>query len=650
MSNDKNGSFLFGILRNVIRISFLLLFLLIPLAFSDSLANPAFSSKTILFMCGLALFCFLGSGLLLFASRPFDLRITWLDLALAVYVVYILLNRYLLHAEQGFSLKFIEFGCIILLYIILRISTMRDVLYALLATVVGGLVVAVYGTLQLLGYLPKSQSGFIYIAGFINAGPFAGFLVAMGIMALGIYLFREQLIARICNNQAEEKKEPSNKLITLLFGWLSLAGVAAVLIVLPAARSRAAWVAFAVAAILLFAWRYKDDIGVILRKGKISKTILTTAGVLLLIAITGWGIFKIYSINNDSANGRLLVWKVTGTIIKENPVTGVGFDRFKAEYMNAQAKYFQDHHQPAEILLADNTYYAFNELLQTFAEQGLVGLLLIGSVVFACMRIKSREEDLSLKVICYAIIAAVILFGLFSYPMQILPIRIILVTALALLAKQDTNKIITIAVFSGTSSKAAMITGRLVVMLAGIALSAWLFTGATRIGSAYMQWQQALTGYRSGLYKESIPAFEAAWPVLKNEGDFLMQYGKALSMAEQYTAAKKILLQSKSYLNTSITETTMGDVCVALQQFDEAEAAYKQAALMIPSRVYPDYLLAKLYHRNHQPEKAKVKAREVLAKNVKVQSAAVEEIKEEMKRILDNTANSNNVTKTSPIE
>ncbi len=51
---------------------------------------------------------------------------------------------------------------------------------------------------------------------------------------------------------------------------------------------------------------------------------------------------------------------------------------------------------------------------------------------------------------------------------------------------------------------------------------------------------------------------------------------------------------------------------------------------------YPKYLLAKLYSETNQQTKAVQIANELLNKDIKVESVAVEEIKAEMQAIVDN--------------
>ena len=137
-----------------------------------------------------------------------------------------------------------------------------------------------------------------------------------------------------------------------------------------------------------------------------------------------------------------------------------------------------------------------------------------------------------------------------------------------------------------------------------------------------------------------------------------MNYGKALVMAEGYEKGICVLKKAKNHLNTTIIETALGDAHKALENYNEAEEAYEKAAYMIPNRLYPHYLLAKLYVESQQYEKARNKAREVLEKEVKVPSTAVREMRLEMERLLksplviDSVKNKNivyNHQKTSPM-
>ena len=62
---------------------------------------------------------------------------------------------------------------------------------------------------------------------------------------------------------------------------------------------------------------------------------------------------------------------------------------------------------------------------------------------------------------------------------------------------------------------------------------------------------------------------------------------------------------------------------------------FLKASDIVPSRMYPYYLLAKMYQESNQQQKAEEMARVVLTKEPKVHSTAVEEMRQEVKKIID---------------
>jgi hypothetical protein len=75
----------------------------------------------------------------------------------------------------------------------------------------------------------------------------------------------------------------------------------------------------------------------------------------------------------------------------------------------------------------------------------------------------------------------------------------------------------------------------------------------------------------------------------------------------------------------------------------EAEQAYLHAWHMAPARFYPLYLLAKLYDETGQNDKAVAMAKKVMAKEIKIESTAIKEIQEEMKKIIEKHDNKQDV-------
>jgi len=137
-----------------------------------------------------------------------------------------------------------------------------------------------------------------------------------------------------------------------------------------------------------------------------------------------------------------------------------------------------------------------------------------------------------------------------------------------------------------------------------------------------------------GAWKACLEDYEKAYPVLHDDGDFLTNYGKALSMAGEHSKAIAILQQATGRYPNTVVYTALGDSYKATGETGKAEQAYLHAWYMNPSRFYPKYLLAKLYDESGQKEKAVTTAKELLEKQVKIGSTAIDEIRAEMEKII----------------
>jgi len=352
-----------------------------------------------------------------------------------------------------------------------------------------------------------------------------------------------------------------------------------------------------------------------------------------------------YKFKQGSADGRLLIWKVSAGMIKDKPIFGHGAGKFAADYMNYHAAYFKPNPDVPEAMQADNVTYSYNELLKLTVEQGTIGLLLGLAVIWGLFFLKTdcRENNRSHLFLLAARggLLSILVFALFSYPSDILPIKMLFVLFAAVAAthqnpihlfqldKKETTLI---------HSQRAAFTRKVVWYSAlAIVLITVYPTGKylTKQYQAYKTWKDASDIYNVGAYPECLEDFELAYPQLKYNGAFLVQYGKALEMAGKHENSITILNEAKPHLNNTVLYTCIGNNYKALGNNTEAEQAYLHAWNMAPAKFYPLYLLAKLYDETGQTEKAMAMANKVMGKEVKVESTAIGEIKEEMRRIIE---------------
>jgi len=540
-----------------------------------------------------------------------------------------------------------------------------------------GLVQAIWGLLQLYGFARSFHSGFKITGTFFNPAPYALYLAAIFPLALSNILrsddkrFEEirikELIIKSLNDFTLHHSLFLSYLVNKLRYYISLLTVVAIILVLPATMNRASWIGTAAGSVVILSYKYHF----ITRIKEILNTKLKrlTGVVLLILFITLSGA-GLYNLKRGSSEGRLLIWEVTLGKIVEKPLFGYGVGRFEAEYNNWQAGYFRSH--PEEIVspkgfVAGNTKYCFNEFIEMTSELGCTGLLLFLGVIISiikgsCKRLnlrltvqkadtdnritllppgseKSDSENYSVIFLAGSLVS-IMVCALISFPFYSLPTLIVMFIIIGLLP----GKIHIIDVFlirkETTPHSAVQFSGRIfsfmryVMFIILIAFSVFIFERNILLYKGYKAWSEAEMLYRAGIYGEACKSFSEAYPGMKYNGGYLQYYGKSLYMNEEYNKSIKILELAKFYTSDEILYTSLGDGYKALKRTKEAESAYKQAIVMVPHKLYPHYLLARLYYDAGQKEDALRTAQSILNMKIKVGSTATDEIRKEMQDLI----------------
>ena len=414
--------------------------------------------------------------------------------------------------------------------------------------IAAGAVEAVWGLLQVYGYEPSNHSLYALTGSFYNPGPYSGYLA----MCLPL-AFHEWLKGKGV--------------------WKHLALVAMVLmgVVLPSGMSRSAWLAALVASGYVWAMHYREKL-YSYRKA------LWVGGLLLIILGIG-----AYHWKKDSADGRLLIWKVATQAVMEHPCTGVGWEQVAGAYGDTQERYFASGMATAqEEHVAGAPEYVFNEYLQVALAWGVPALCIILLVVSGCFCLGHRGRE-------YGVCGGLVSLGVFafsSYPFQFMEF---IVAFLALL------------VACVMTCRKVWVQG--LVLVLGIGLSIYLLEHRPQKNVRRM-FDQA-----HGLHK-----------------------------AGQWQASTELLEEAMKKSSDGMILNIIGKNFQAMGQPKVAEHWYVRSTHRLPNRIYPYYLLAKLYaeHLEIFPrEKLEWAARMVLEKEAKVESTAIRQMREEVKKLLN---------------
>ncbi|MDR0605918.1 MAG: O-antigen ligase family protein, partial [Bacteroidales bacterium] len=246
------------------------------------------------------------------------------------------------------------FAAMFYFYLRIFLSGKSKLLYVLcsLAFVVTGLIEAVWGLRQLYGFTSSQHNLFKITGSFFNPGPYSGWLAMVFPMALGCILttkfhevtqsFSLTRLLRLCGSVFNRKgREVSQSLphITLnscLLVFNSIA-VLCIVLILPAAMSRASWLAAlggCVFIVVMYGLQNSTVVGYLTKYRR--RLVLLSVAAIVLFAVALAGLFLL---KKDSASGRLFTWKIALQTITKHPL-GVGLGNFGEAYGEVQAEYF----------------------------------------------------------------------------------------------------------------------------------------------------------------------------------------------------------------------------------------------------------------------------------------------------------------------
>ncbi len=533
------------------------------------------------------------------------------DIFIVLFLAITLLTyNWQLHPEPD---KLLFGGQLILLWFMLRVILKMYPslkLFFLAFILLIGLIEAYWGLEQLYGYRGSTHYLFRLTGSFYNPGPYSGYLAIILPVALSFIL-------RI----GKQKKQAWWHYTTILY-YLSWVCLVIILLVLPAGMSRSAWLAAIISCCWVywtqrFGWKKTKSFW---RKHK--KWALSLSGLFILCLVLGS--IAIYLLKKDSADGRLLMWKITGHAIMEQSITGTGLGGFPAAYAQEQANYFESGKaSQTEKLIAGCPEYAFNEFLQIGLEQGIPGLVCFLLWLGYCFYhgIKNRRIGAAGGILAFAI------FANSSYPLQLPSFWILLIFLSVICVAEPCYSIRTRSKYQLNISYVAL--------FAAIASFIIFYLQQDRY-QAYKEWNSVKMLYNNKAYEVAFPKYAELYSYLNHKPEFLFEYAQSLSKTNHFTEAN-ILLQRASLLSSDpMIWYMIAKNEQVLGAYKEAERHLGYALNILPERIYPYYLLAKLYAEPqfYDPEKLRSAIDSVLTKEPKVKTTAILEMREEVKKLL----------------
>lgn len=490
-----------------------------------------------------------------------------IDLWVALCVIYFA-DNVLVVSHTPCAGTALHVGAWIVLYMLLRCVPLARIPNKALAYLCAalGCLEAGLGLMQLTGFCPSEHHLYAMTGSFFNPAPFGAFLAVMVSVIMATY-----------------KQEGGKSL-----GWTAVA----LLIVLPAAWSRAALLACAVCMVVL----YRAYVM------KFWKVVIACSAVAMVV---------LYFLKQGSADSRLLMFIVSFRIWMKHFWLGTGAGGYLHALGEGQAEYFAAHSASTFIPSVGVADMPFCEPMRLAVELGTVGLVLVAIVlVLTAWRLWRARHPLF-----YGLLALLV-FSLFSYPFNIPVFGVILAVIVATAANMGDEKCVS----------------------AGKVCS---FIGATALGvnvyALLLPRIEAKKEYERFSYMKDeafIKDYYELLPKLNDNPKFLFNFGSLLRDAGRYNDSNAMLRQGTLLSADPMFHILMGRNYEDMQEYGTADSLYCHAFHMVPNRVYPLYRRMKLYETMRDSTKMLNMAKRITDFKVKVESPATRDMKKEAEEMI----------------
>lgn len=509
------------------------------------------------------------------------------DAALSLYLLWGIANLCLVRPGGCDPLLLVEWAGLLICYLAVRLLPRASQAWVLRAVVFSGVLQSLLGLLQRTGGLSSAHRLFPVTGSFLNPGPYGGYLAIAITAAVGLAI------------RARRSGYPRR-------GWLWTIAAIPMASMLVVSSSRAAWIGVLAGA----AFIVSDGIRLWPRR----RTVAGGAAVLVALPLLFAGI---YLYKKDSADARLLIWRVSAEMFREHPVAGSGIATFPSRYMPAQRDYFARNPESRFRDIAGNNRRPFNEPIRIGCEQGIVGLgLFAGWIALVLAGRRRREEER----IARGGVVALVVFSLFSYTADVLPLKLFF----GLLA----------GMAPGARVRTFGLRSRLwSAWPAAVSLSAWIVFSP--FYADYRKAEECLAGFRRTGSESDLGRFRDKLSVVGRHTELVWTYCRSLYETGRYRECTEAM--PRLHRDLIVTPESLCDLGICygnLGQYRKAARCFTEAEGMVPEAMYPSYCLFRLARQRGEAERAADFARRVAGKRPRVVNSLTLRMRSEANRYL----------------
>lgn len=378
--------------------------------------------------------------------------------------------------------------------------------------------------------------------------------------------------------------------------------------------SRIAWISVFVSSVIMASWYVQSK--------KKRRFFYLLVGILTVVLVSA-----ILLIKQDSASGRVLVWSITAQHLSDYWLVGTGYGRFSSVYNLWQSDYFS----AREIIdknfyIADNTFFAFNEFLQTGIELGWLGMLLW--IILTCWLVAAllKKSIWALSLVAFLVTCQA------SYPFRIVEHQVLFFSLLGLFSNSQIK--------NWKSGFFCFKIARTIFVSPLLLMIPIIFFSITAIFCIYQYfsipiWREARNEF-SFDERKGIVLYTNANERLHVNAEFLLEYGVHLTETDSIHTAKEVIEKSKASFVSQIHLIELGYCYEQSGNYAIAEKYYQQAIYVSPSKLAPRYQLLLFYDKMGRIAEAQKVGKDILEITPKIKSdERAELIKNIVKKYLE---------------
>ncbi len=420
--------------------------------------------------------------------------------------------------------------------------------------------------------------------------------------------------------------------------WLLYISAISALIILPTTQSRSAILALGC-----------SSTAFVLNNKQLKNTVKKVLKKTWMWLIPSFLIFFVvaYLFKKPSADGRLFIDKISIEAMADNGFKGVGLHHFGGAYGDTQANHFKKQIKNKGIddldwsaineherLTSDCPEYAFNEYLNIGIENGPILMALFVFIIICAIVISFKRKTIW----CYGLLSFAV-FAFFSYPLQCVQFKILFPVLIACcyfdkgLIKHKEHYYLSTNKIGKKRFADIFITATAFIALTPFVLKE--INAVKQHNAILSSWKEVNKWYQMEFFDYVVEDCESLLPHMKYDRQFLFKYGHSLNLVGNYAKSDSILLLGTKISCDPMFWNVMGNNSLAQGNFREAEERYKQAFYMVPNRLYPLYLLSKLYYLEKDTAKFLYMTEKVESFIPKVESIKTESMRSEISNLKD---------------